>query len=450
MDRDGQMKLIDWEETVMIRRLVLVAALTVALVFIGAPRTMSAQQPVKEVSLLTTFGGSELDAMRASTDEFTKETGIQVTIESNRQSMPILQTRLAGGNPPDLALIPQPGQLAEFVKTGKVIPLVNKDGSAGLIDKATLTDNYNQNIIDLGTVNGTVYAILAKADSKSTIWYKPADFKAMGLEIPKTWDDLLAIQKKMAAAGKTPWSIGAGGDSWWTLTDWFEQIYLRINGPDMYQKLFATHQVPWTDDSAVKTLQAFQQIVSPATNLAGGIDGTLATDFTSAANLVFRPNAKAEMYYEGGFMGGIIHSNFPDLKPGTDFDAFIFPAFNDQYGAPITIGGDLLAAFANRPEVAQFVKWMAGTKGNTLWAKTGSAVSPNKNVPLSTYDALGAIDARELVGAKISVFDGSDQTPPAVAQQMGTSLQDFISNPSKLQTVLQDIENVAKKSYPMQ
>jgi hypothetical protein len=38
-------------------------------------------------------------------------------------------------------------------------------------------------------------------------------------------------------------------------------------------------------------------------------------------------------------------------------------------------------------------------------------------------------------------------TPPAVANQMGTGLQDFISNPDKLMTVLQDIENVARKSY---
>jgi alpha-glucoside transport system substrate-binding protein len=153
------------------------------------------------------------------------------------------------------------------------------------------------------------------------------------------------------------------------------------------------------------------------------------------------------MYYEGGFMGGIIASNFPQLKPIEDFDAFLFPAFNNTYGAAVVGGGDLLAAFADRDEVAQLIKWMAGKEGNTLWARTGAVVSPNKNVDLSVYSPLGKIDAAQVAGAKIFVFDGSDMAPPAVANQMGTSLQDFISNPNNLMTVLQDIENVARKSY---
>jgi len=428
----------------MRKRIILVTLLIAAMLIVSVPGITKAQDK-KVVSFLTTFGGSELDAMRQSLDAFTKQTGILVTVESNRESMTILRTRIAGGNPPDLALIPQPGTLAEFVKQGKVIALVDKDGK-GLIDKKLLTDNYAQAILNLGTVDGAVYGILAKANSKSTVWYKPASFKALGVDVPKTWDDLMKIQQKYVDGGKTPWSIG-GSDNW-TLTDWFENIYVRINGPEKYQKLFVTHEIPWTDDSVMKTLDAFKQVVSPANkNLAGGSEGALSTDFISAANLVFRKDAKAEMYYEGGFMGGIIAKNFPDLKPVDDFNAFIFPAFNDQFGTPVVGGGDLLAAFANRPEVAELVKWMAGVEGNTLWAKTGAVVSPNKNVDLSVYSPLGKIDAAQVAGAKIFVFDGSDLTPPAVSDAMGKGLQDFVANPDKAKTIMQDIENVAAKSY---
>ncbi len=434
----------------MNKRIFVALMLVFALVVVSAPGAINAQtQPLagKEVSFLTTFGGTELDAMNKSLDAFTKQTGILVTVESNRQSMPILRTRLAGGNPPDLALIPQPGALAAFVKAGQVKALVNKDGSAGLIDKKTLTDNYSDSIIALGTVNGGVYGLLAKANSKSTIWYKPASLKALGLDVPKTWDDLIAIQAAYVKAGKTPWSIGAG-DSW-TLTDWFEQIYVRQNGADKYQQLFATHQIKWTDESVSKALAAFKQVVSPADkNLTGGIDGTLATAFIDGANLVFRPDAKAEMYYEGGFMGGIIAANFPKLTPITDFNAFMFPAFDAKIGTPVVGGGDLLAAFADRPEVRELVKWMAGTDGNTLWAKTGSIVSPNKNVPLSVYSPLGAVDAGQIAGATSFVFDGSDQMPPDASQAMSTGLQDFIRNPDNAAKIQQTIEDAAAKAYP--
>ena len=160
---------------------------------------------------------------------------------------------------------------------------------------------------------------------------------------------------------------------------------MRLAGSDKYRQLFVTHEVAWTDPSVVEAMEAFRQILDPASeNLAGGIDGTLATDFISAANLVFRPdNPGAEMYYEGGFMGGIIANNFPSLTPGEDFNAFLFPKFNDTWGAPVVGGGDLLAAFADRPEVADFVRFMVGEEANTIWAETGFIVSPNRNVDLS-------------------------------------------------------------------
>jgi ABC-type glycerol-3-phosphate transport system substrate-binding protein len=360
----------------------------------------------------------------------------------------VLRARVAGGSPPDVAIVPRPGLVAELARAGNLIPLVNADGSPGLVDMQLLTDNYGQAFIDLGTVDGAVYGILAKANSKSTVWYKPASFAELGVEPPTTWDELLAIQQAYIDAGKVPWSIGASPDAW-TLTDWFENIYVRIAGPEMYLKLFVTHEVPWTDPTVVQAMEAFRQIVDPADQkLAGGAEGVLSTGFIEAANIVFRPDAGAEMYYEGGFMGGIIASNFPDLTPVDDFNAFLFPAFNEMYGAPVVGGGDLLVAFNNKPEVAELIKWMAGVEGNTLWAGTGAIVSPNKNVDLSVYSALGAIDAGQVANATAFVFDGSDLAPSAVGgDAMFVALQEFIANPDSMMDQLEYLEEVASTSY---
>jgi alpha-glucoside transport system substrate-binding protein len=213
-------------------------------------------------------------------------------------------------------------------------------------------------------------------------------------------------------------------------------------------QLFQTHEIKWTDESVVNTMKALQQVVDPADkNLAGGAEGTLSTDFISAANQVFSKDAKAEMYYEGGFMGGIIAKNFPDLKPVEDFNAFLFPEADAKIGAPVVGGGDLLAAFSDRPEVADLVKWMAGKEGNTLWAKTGAVVSPNKNVDLSVYTPLGKIDAEQVAGATTFVFDGSDLMPSAASAAFGTGLQDFVSKPANLTAILEEIEKAAAEAY---
>jgi hypothetical protein len=54
----------------------------------------------------------------------------------------------------------------------------------------------------------------------------------------------------------------------------------------------------------------------------------------------------------------------------------------------------------------------AGEEANTIWAKTGAIVSPNKNVDLSVYNAVAAMDAAQVAKANIFVFDGSDLAPP--------------------------------------
>ena len=125
----------------------------------------------------------------------------------------------------------------------------------------------------------------------------------------------------------------------------------------------------------------------------------------------------------------------------------MFPAFDPAIGTPVVGGGDLLAAFNDRPEVRELIKWMAGKDGNTLWAKTGAIVSPNKNVDLSVYSPLGAVDAGQIAGAKSFVFDGSDQMPPDASAAMANGLQDFIRNPDNMAKIQQTIEDAAAKAY---
>src|SRR5687767_4441896 len=144
----------------MRKHLAFLTVLVLLLAALAAPA--SAQDDMQFVSFMTTFCGSELDALMESINAFTEQTGIQVIVESNRQLVPILRTRIAGGSPPDVALIPQPGTLAEFARAGAVIPLVNADGSDGLISMSDLEGSYAPGIIDLGRVDGAIYGVLAK------------------------------------------------------------------------------------------------------------------------------------------------------------------------------------------------------------------------------------------------------------------------------------------------
>jgi alpha-glucoside transport system substrate-binding protein len=98
-------------------------------------------------------------------------------------------------------------------------------------------------------INDELYGVMMKLSSKSVAWYKPDSFKEEGFEVPATYDDMVKVTDDYRAAGKTPWAVGAKGS--WTLTDWFENIYLLQAGPDKYDQLFSG-EIAFTDASVTQ------------------------------------------------------------------------------------------------------------------------------------------------------------------------------------------------------
>ena len=140
--------------------------------------------------------------------------------------------------------------MADFVQRDALQPLTFAEDA--------VQENFGESIVTTGSVDGTLYGLLFKAANKSTIWYNVASFADAGVEAPDTWDDLLADAKTIKASGLPAYSIG-GADGW-TLTDLFENIYLRTAGAETYDKL-AKHEIPWTDQSVKDALAEMAKIV---------------------------------------------------------------------------------------------------------------------------------------------------------------------------------------------
>ncbi|MBI3763661.1 MAG: carbohydrate ABC transporter substrate-binding protein [Chloroflexi bacterium] len=363
---------------------------------------------VKPVTVLSLWGGSEQEAFQKVLDGFTAKTGVPTQYEQARDFLPVIRTRLAAGNPPDIAIVPRPGVMAEFARAGDIVPLQGIVGQE-VIPPEVAEANYSKAWIDLGSVDGQLYGIAGKANSKSVVWYRPSTFKELGLKEPKTWAELLAVMDAMKAAGKTPFAIG--GKDGWTYTDWFENILVRVAGPDLYDQL-VTHKIPWTHPKVKETMERFADIVGDQKNMAGGAEGANGTGFVDGIGLVFGPTPKAEMYYEGGFVGGIALGNFPTLKPGVDLAFFPFPEIDPQFGSPVVGGGDLAVMFNDTPEARQFMAYLASKEAGEIWAATGAIVSPNKTVDLKVYpNDLARAEAAQLTGATTFRFDASDLMP---------------------------------------
>lgn len=405
------------------------------------PPTKAVTPTAKAVNIAATWGGGEREAFLAVVDAFIAKTGIPVNYESVRNNLgTIVRTRVAGGNPPDIVFEPRPGEVAEFARAGNLVKLDT------IVNKDDLAKNFGKAFTDLGTVDGSFYGLLFKANSKSTMWYKPASFTALGVKTPEKWEDLIAIADKYKAAGKVPFATG--GKDAWTLTDWFENLYARNATVAQYNDLFIRHKVAWTDPTVKKAMAQYVQIMTTAGYQAGGSQGVLGTGFVDSIGQVFGKKPVAEMYYEGGFVGVIATTDVnKDLKPGDDLNFFTFPVSDAQYGAPIVGGGDLAVVFKDSPETRAFMNFLVSADAANAFAKTNS-ISPNKSVDGKNFTSvLASNEYKQVAGASAFVFDGSDMMPSAMNDFFFSKLQDLIQNPKDVDRIAGELEKFASTAY---
>jgi alpha-glucoside transport system substrate-binding protein len=420
--------------------LVLLAVTLGSIVAMFAATAQSAQQQGGEIEVLSLWGGAEKDAFTKVTAAFTRKTGTKINYTTARDFAPVIRTRLAAGNPPEVAIIPRPGVLADLAKQGAVKPL------AGLgISSAYMKARYSPAWVQLGTVNGRLYGVAAKANSKSVVWYRPDQFKRYGVKPAKTWAQLISLTKTLKAKGTTPWAAGAK-DSW-TLTDWFENVYARTAGPAKYNGLF-TGKVKFTDASVKRAINQMLQILNNK-YLAGGVQGALGTAFVDGIGLVFKPRARAQLYMEGGFVGGIALGDVNKaLKPGKTINFFPFPTINPKHGSPLVGGGDLAAAFKDNAQVRAFLKYISSAEAGRIWVSTGAIVSPNKQVKGSAYpNLLVRAEAKQVASAKVFRFDGSDLLPGTLADDWGAVLQNAMQKPGSINSLLSEYQKKADKEF---
>jgi alpha-glucoside transport system substrate-binding protein len=389
------------------------------------------------VTVLSLWGGSEQEAFQKVLTAFTQETGINTKYESARDFLPVVRSRLAAGNPPMVAIIPRPGIVADLAREGSLISLEDLG-----LDPDTINENYGEAWTNLTTVDDTVYGVVAKANSKSVIWYSPAD---QDVQPVQTWDELLSLTNELKTSPLKPWSLGAK-DSW-TLTDWFENIYARTAGAEKYDQLFSG-EVPFTDPSVKEALQMMTEMLNDET-VAGGIDAALGITFVDGIGQVFSANPKAHMYMEGGFVGGITEADVnPDVEPGETIDFFPFVTIDQAQGNPLVGGGDITAAFVNNEDVAQLVEYLASPEAGEIWVSTGAIVSPNKGVPSSAYpNELVKKEAEQVTTAETFVFDGSDLLPGALGEDWGTLLQTVIKDPGQIDSQLESFQQQAEDAF---
>lgn len=204
------------------------------------------------VNIIATWADAEQDAFMAMIQPWVDETGVDVQYESTRDLNAVLTTRIEGGNPPDVAGLPGPGQMAQFARDGALYSLEN------VIDLDAMGEQYNEGWIADGTVDGQFVGIFIKVSVKGLIFYNPTQFEEAGYEVPTDNDGLNSLVEQIKSDGATPWGIGLESDaaSGWPGTDWIEDFVLRQSGPEVYDAWWQGTQA-WTSPEIREAFEAF-------------------------------------------------------------------------------------------------------------------------------------------------------------------------------------------------
>ncbi|BDZ54190.1 ABC transporter substrate-binding protein [Agromyces marinus] len=384
------------------------------------------------------WSGAEQENFEAVLAEFESQTGATVNYSSfGDNAATVLGGQVEGGSPPNVAVLAQPALMQQFAADGVLIPLSDDALSA-------VEENYSQSWIDLGSVDGEAYGVWFKASNKSTVWYNADIYDQAGATVPEDWDGFLEQLQVVSDSGYAGISVGA--DVGWPLTDWFENVYLRTAGGDMYDQL-TNHEIPWTDPSVAEALEVLATLWGDDALMQ---PGAAQRTFPETVTAVFGADPDAGTVYEGDFVAGNIAEDGSSTV-GENALFYDFPAVNDS--APAVVGGgDVAVAFVDDEATDALMQYLASPAAAEIWIPNGGLTSPNQGVDVSVYpDDISRQVAEALVDAEEFRFDMSDLTPSAFGGTPGQGfwqiMISFLEDPSDIAGTQQELEDAAVAAY---
>jgi glucose/mannose transport system substrate-binding protein len=239
------------------RKSYILTALVSALALTQAPlSTQAADEKKLEVFSWWTSGGeaAALDALFKVYKEHYP--GVEITNATvagggGSAARAVLQTRLAGGNPPD-SWQSHPGWelLGQYVEPGYCEPITDIYQSEGW-DKV-----FPKGLVDLMTKDGKTYAVLAGVHRGNNLWYNKKLLEKNGIKIGDklSFDEFFAACEKLKAAGVTP--LGVGDTGIWASAQLFENTLLGVVGPQGWTDLFSG-KMSWTDPKVKEAMKLY-------------------------------------------------------------------------------------------------------------------------------------------------------------------------------------------------
>ncbi|WP_448721478.1 ABC transporter substrate-binding protein [Microbacterium natoriense] len=257
----------------------------------------------------------------------------KVRVEIDTSGVDVVSASFVRGNPPDIMLANYNMEVARFVDRCTLSDLSGTDAAAEMADTyQPLLDQYG---ICEGRQSALPYSVMAES-----VIYNKEIFAANDIDVPKTWDELIAACDKLQAAGITPfYATLASNDAWTIGQGWFDYaVGGSLDVVDFYDKLAAEGADVGPDsetsfqDSFAEPMEKMQLLLDTYVNKDAQSRGY------GDGNLAFG-KGEAAMYLQGPWAFSEIAKTAPDLDLGT----FPLPMTDSEDDLAVRVNLDLAA-----------------------------------------------------------------------------------------------------------
>jgi multiple sugar transport system substrate-binding protein/raffinose/stachyose/melibiose transport system substrate-binding protein len=334
-----------------------------------------------------------------------------------------IRAYLTSSNPPDVLTWFAGNRARFFIDKGLILDI------SDVWEEAGWNESYSKGFKALSTVDGKQY-FLPGSWYWWAVYYSKSTFEKYDIDPPETWDEFLAVCKKLKDNGLAPITIGTKYR--WTAAAWFDYLNMRVNGPEFHINLMLGKES--YDDPRV--LKVFNEYWKPLIDLGYFIDDPAS--YTWAEAIPFMTTGKSAMY----LMGDFIRDSYPKDQVD-DLDFFRFPIIDPSVpvGEDAPTDGYFIPSNVKNPDNAKtLLKFFGSAETQEYIAKELNRLVTNNNVDKSVFNASQQKGIDLINGADyVAQFYDRDTTPEMADKGMN-GFMEFWSDTTKAAGILKRLE----------
>jgi len=348
------------------------------------------------------------DAVNAENPNYNYE--ITVIADPN-EYRPLIKTKIAAGDPVDI-MFGAARDYSDMIEAGNIADLTGMPYLSA----------YDQAILDGFTFDDKVYGIPVDF-GLIMVFYNKDIFAEYGLEVPKTYEEFMAICNTLNENGVNPLALGFK-DGWTAGVDFMMEWYMILaQEPDMFKDIEAGEKTFADYPAFRRAMERSRERFALATGNPFGTDNDQSIQMFASGKAAMLPNGTWSV------------ATVRDLDPEGNYGLFALPADNADDTAARLFTDDCFMVSSQTPHmdaVTALFNFATSAEGANIWAEKTALIPAVKGVTLENPDEMTADAQAQIDSGKTILADTAYQfTGQLFDIFFGKFSPDFLANDSK-------------------